>query len=133
MELEDALAQAEKALHSLGRPVQLESIPKSRACLYAPGWIAPVLICVEEAEDGFQMTAYTGRSLLVGWLRCRIVLWLLERRLPEGIICTQKVHKPDRKKEKQEKPVKREAKQEKSAKRVAAPKKKKETPKRLQK
>lgn len=77
-----ALADAEPALNSMGRPMLLESMPEKKACLYAPGWIAPVLLTLEAGKDDLQMTAYTGRSLFLGRLRCRIALWILSQRLP---------------------------------------------------
>jgi hypothetical protein len=51
------------------------------------------------------LTAYTGRSMLIGQFRCRIALWILERRLPEDFVCVGKkkevpVEKGDRKKAK---------------------------------
>ena len=90
-----ALAAAETALYSMGKPMQLDSMPEAKGCLYAPKWIAPVLLTIEQDEDGLQMTAYTGRSLVFSWFRCRIALWLLERRLPAGSADTGKRRNPD--------------------------------------
>lgn len=111
-----AFAASETALYSMGRPMQLSSIPKSKGGLYAPHWIAPVLITIEQENDKLQMTAYTGRSMLFSWFRCRIALWILERRLPEGITCIGKGAKPNRKEAKQQKAA------EKKEKKAASPK-----------
>lgn len=134
-----ALAEAERALYSMGRPMRLASMPESRGCLYTPHWIAPVLLVAEQDGDGLQMTAYTGRSLLVGRIRCHIALWILEQRLPEGITCIGKVNKRERNQTQKEKSLKRKqtAKSEPSARsegtRAVSPKKKKAAPKRLMK
>ncbi len=80
-------------------------------CLYVPNWIAPVLLTAEQSGDGLQMKAYTGRSLLFGQIRCRIALWILEQRLPEGITCVGKNKTLDKKEVKQ-----KEAKQKESRK-----------------
>ena len=93
------------------------------------------------------MTAYTGRSLLIGRIRCRIALWILEKRLPESITCVGKGRKQGGKQGQKEKPapVRREKapKREKATKRVkpvkiegkreAPLKKQKAAPKRLMK
>lgn len=96
MESPIAFAAVETALHSMGRPMQLASKPKAKACLYAPNWIAPVLLTLAQDGDGLLLTAYTGRSMLIGQIRCRIALWILERRLPDGIICAEKNRKTAR-------------------------------------
>ena len=139
MESDAAFAEVEAALYSMGRPVLLASLPKSKGCLYAPNWIAPVLLTVEQENDGLKMTAYTGRSLLIGHFRCRIALWLLKQRLPERITGSGKNEKADRTSGQRENTPKREhvAKNEKTVKRegkrTALPKKGKTTPKRLMK
>lgn len=81
-----ALDAAEKALYSMGRPIRLASVPGAKACFYTPNWIAPVVLTVEPVGNGLQMTAYTGRSLVAAHFRCHISLWLLKRRLPEGVL-----------------------------------------------
>jgi hypothetical protein len=132
MEPSIAFAAAETALNSMGRPVQLRSMPERKACLYTPYWIAPVLLTLEQDGNSMWLTAYTGRSMLIGQFRCRIALWILERRLPAEITCTGKNKKPDReyaeKKKTEEKNVSKRV-----SKRVSPPKKKKVAPKRLKK
>lgn len=144
-EPDTALEAAEEALYSMGRPLQFASMPESKGCLYAPHWIAPVVLAVEQDAGGLEMTAYTGRSLLFGQLRCHIALWILEQRLPEGVTSVGKSKESDRQEAKHEKPAKREqppkreqaAKREKPArsegKRAAPLKKKTAAPKRLMK
>lgn len=73
------------ALYSMGRPMQSLSAPEEAVCLYTPGWIAPVLLTVGQSQGELQITAHTSQSLLMGRIRCWIALWILERRLPEGI------------------------------------------------
>lgn len=142
-----AFTAAETALYSMGKPMYLESLPGSRGCLYVPNWIAPVLLTVEQEAGGLKVTAYTGRSLVAGPLRCRIAMWILGQRFPEGIVCTGKksgvkVEKiPGQKKKAEKKAVQEVPEREapaqepprRAAKRVASPKKKKAAPKRLQK
>jgi hypothetical protein len=119
----------------------LELAPEKKACLYAPNWIAPVLLTFEQAGEQLQLTAYTGHSLLVGRIRCRIAQWILEQRLPEGVVRTAADKKPVRdeaKREKvsREKPIREKPKNmapAKTAKRAAPKKKKKDPPKRLRK
>ena len=135
MEPAEAFSAAESALNSLGYPMRLASMPEAKGCLYVPNWIAPVLLTVEQEKNGLQITAYTGRSLLAGRIRCRIALWILRQRLPENISCVAKktekkaekkaVEEPDRKTVGTQQMPKR------TAKRVA--KRKKEAPKRLKK
>ena len=105
------------------------------------GWWSSLTI--EQDEDGLQMTAYTGRSLVFSWFRCRIALWLLERRLPAGSADTGKRRNPDgeraeKKAPKREAPKRAEPKREepkrKEPKRIELKKtepKQKETAKRL--
>ncbi len=134
LEADVAFEKAEKALNSMGRPIWVASMPKSKGCLYAPNWIAPVLLTVEqEAGDLLQMTAYTGRSLLIGHLRCRIAFWILEQRLPEGITCAGKSKKPDRVKVDREKPARGEKTPKREEKKAAPCRVKKAAPKRLKK
>lgn len=127
------LAAAETALNSLGRPIRLRSAPEEKACLYAPNWIAPVLLCIRQCEDELQMTAYTGQSLLIGQLRCRIAFWILEQRMPEDLIRLGKNQK-SRKIPAEKKPKKPqdETIPPKTTKDVA-PREKKAAPKRLKK
>ena len=113
MELEPpmAFAAAEKALNSMGYPMQLVTMPERKGCLYAPNWIAPVLLTIEQNGEELQVVAYTGRSLFASWFRCRVALWILEQRLPENIICVGRNKKADRKEtEKQETPKKKKEK-----------------------
>lgn len=124
MEKADAFAAAETALNSMGRPMQLKSAPEERACLYAPNWIAPVLLTLAQDGDGLVLTAYTGKSMLLGQFRCRIALWILERRLPEGITYTGKKQKSDRERGKH-------TQRQSAPKKTSARKKKKYAPKRL--
>ena len=91
-----ALDAAERALYSMGRPIRLASVPGAKACFYAPNWIAPVVLTVEAGENGLQMTAYTGRSLVAAPFRCHISLWILKRRLPEGVVGDGKSRKVSR-------------------------------------
>ena len=138
-----AFASAETALYSMGKPLYLESIPGSRGCLYAPNWIAPVLLTVEQEGDGLKMTAYTGRSLVAGPLRCRVAMWILSQRLPEGVTRVgkmtrrkeEKLPKEPKKAEKKKAAPSQETQEapKRTAKRVVSPKKKKAAPKRLQK
>ena len=107
MEPTVVLSAAESALNSLGYPMRLASMPDAKGCLYTPNWIAPVLLTVEQGGDGLQMSAYTGRSLLFAKIRCRIALWILEQRLPEGITCSGKSKKLDKKDAKQKENGKR--------------------------
>ena len=137
-----AFAAVENALYSMGRPIRLNSAPAEKAALYAPHWIAPVLLSVEQHEDGLQLTAYTGQSLLIGKLRCRIAMWILEQRLPEGITPPGE-YNPPKKATKEKQPKERPAEKEssldtstrESQRKKAAPKrlKKKTTQKRLKK
>ena len=136
MEPSIAFAAAETALNSMGRPVQLRSMPERKACLYTPYWIAPVLLTLEQDGNSMWLTAYTGRSMLIGQFRCRIALWILERRLPEDFVCVGKkkkvpVEKEDRKKAK--KAVEKQQTPRRIAQRSVPPKKKKTVPKRLKK
>lgn len=141
MEPAIAFAAAETALYSMGRPMYLELAPEKKACLYAPNWIAPVLLTFEQVGEQLQLTAYTGHSLLVGRIRCRIAQWILEQRLPEGVVRTaadKKSVRDEAKREKvsREKPSREKTKKmapAKAAKRVAPKKKKKAPPKRLKK
>lgn len=128
-EMEPAIAAAavETALYSLGRPMRFTSMPDRKGCLYAPHWIAPVLLTVEQDKDGLQVSAYTGRSLLMGHFRCRIALRLFEQRLPEGFSCAGRIKKPDRKEAKPPKPSEKQSKSD------SFPKKQKTAPKRLKK
>lgn len=96
MDLTMALSAAGMVLDSMGRPTRLTSMPERRACLYAPNWIAPVLLTVGQDGERLQVTAYTGRSLLFGRIRCRIAMWIFERRLPEGITYAGRNRKADR-------------------------------------
>ena len=146
MEPTVVLSAAESALNSLGYPMRLASMPDAKGCLYTPNWIAPVLLTVEQGGDGLQMSAYTGRSLLFAKIRCRIALWILEQRLPEGITCASKNKKLDKKEAKQKEPRQKEPKPnelkpkeekqelaKRAGKRVATQGKKKTAPKRLKK
>jgi hypothetical protein len=151
MEPTVVLSAAESALNSLGYPMRLASMPDAKGCLYTPNWIAPVLLTVEQGGDGLQMSAYTGRSLLFAKIRCRIALWILEKRLPEGITCAGKNKKLEKKEAKQKeakqkeprkketKPNELKPKEEKqepakrAGKRIAIQEKKKTAPKRLKK
>lgn len=94
----DAVLTAEETLYSMGRPMQLASMSACKGCLYAPNWIAPVLLTIEEDACGLELTAYTGRSLLTGRIRCRIALWILEHRLSQSItdVGTDKQETPAR-------------------------------------
>ena len=56
-----AFASAETALYSMGKPLYLESIPGSRGCLYAPNWIAPVLLTVEQEGDGLTLCSVLAK------------------------------------------------------------------------
>jgi hypothetical protein len=125
-ELDAAFEEAGTALNSMGRPMRTESASEEKACLYMPGWIAPVLMILEKEEDTLQMSAHTARSPIIGKLRCHIALWMLERRLPAGVIRIQEEKTKGRKKE--EKHVEIAPKAEKKA---ESPKKKKYVPKRL--
>jgi hypothetical protein len=127
MEPTEALSAAESALNSLGYPMRLASMPDAKGCLYTPNWIAPVLLIAEQSGDGLQMKAYTGRSLLFAKIRCRIALWILEQRLPEGITCSGKSKKLDKKEGRPKEPEKRES-ANRTGKRVAAQGKKKRLP-----
>ena len=151
----DAILAAEEVLYSMGRPMQLASMSACKGCLYAPNWIAPVLLTIEEDACGLELTAYTGRSLLTGRIRCRIALWILEHRLSQSItdVGTDKQETPAReeKEPKWEMPVrieeeperempsgiekapKREAPFRREGKRAALSQKKKAAPKRLMK
>ena len=136
MEPSIAFAAAETALNSMGRPMRLRSMPERKACLYAPYWIAPVLLTIEQDGNRLWLTAYTGKSMLIGRFRCRIALWILERRLPEDIVCVGKnkeipVAKAGRKKA--EKAVEKQQKLRRIAQRSVPQKKKKAAPKRLKK
>lgn len=126
MEPDSLFEAAETALYSMGRPMRLESMPEKIGCLYAPKWISPVLLTFEREEDKLQMTAYTGRSLLSGWIRCRIALWIFGLRLPEGIVPNGKPRKSVEQKREKRKPMREKAKR-------AVPKKQKTAPKRLKK
>lgn len=146
-----ALSAVESALNSLGYPMRLASMPDAKGCLYTPNWIAPVLLIAEQSGDGLQMSAYTGRSLLFARIRCRIALWILEQRLPEGITCAGKSKKPDKKEVKQKEAKQKEPRQKdpkpnelkpkeekqepakRAGKRVATQGKRKTAPKRLKK
>ena len=90
METAAAFEEVETVLYSMGRPVLLETLPERKACLYAPHWIAPVLLTLAQDEENLLLTAYTANSLVMGRFRSRIALWVLERRLPAGLICTGK-------------------------------------------
>ena len=90
METAAAFEEVETVLYSMGRPVLLETLPERKACLYAPHWIAPVLLTLSQDEENLLLTAYTANSLVMGRFRSRIALWVLERRLPAGLICTGK-------------------------------------------
>ena len=90
METAAAFEEVETVLYSMGRPMLLETLPERRACLYAPHWIAPVLLTLAQDEENLLLTAYTANSLVMGRFRSRIALWVLERRLPAGLICTGK-------------------------------------------
>ena len=105
--LTEALAEAETALSSMGKAIHLASMPQAKACLYAPGWIAPVLLTMERNGDELQIAAYSGRSLLIGRLRCRVALWILERRLPATISYVGKGKKEKRKDEEKKEPLKK--------------------------
>jgi hypothetical protein len=136
MEPAIAFAAAEMALYSMGRPMRLELTPEKKACLYAPNWIAPVLLTFEQAGEQLQLTAYTGHSLLVGRIRCRIARWILEQRLPEGVVRTAADKKPVRDEAKREKVSREKPKKMapgKTAKRAAPKKKKNAPPERLEK
>lgn len=144
-EMEEAIAfaAAETALNSMGRPMRLTSTPERKACLYAPNWIAPVLLTLAQDGDGLMMTAYTGNSFLIGRFRCWIALRLLEKRLPEGITFAGKNEKPDKEPDKKpekkhpEKPDRKKLEKretpKRAAKRAVLPKKQKVAPKRLKK
>ena len=121
MEPDAAFAAAERALYSMGRPIRLASVPGAKACFYTPNWIAPVLLTVQQETGGLQMTAYTGRSLVAAGFRSRIALWILEQRLPEGIIYAGRNKASNGEKAKKEK-----TKEQKAPKKV---RNKKETPK----
>lgn len=121
-----AFAAAETVLNSMGRPMRLASVPDGKACLYAPNWIAPVVLTLARDGNGLLLTAYTGRSLLIGQVRCRIALWIFEQRLPAGITYTGKNRKPDR-----EHAKKKNAGQRIASKGSSSRKKKKAAPKRL--
>lgn len=152
MEPAVALSATESALNSLGYPMRLASMPDAKGCLYTPNWIAPVLLIAEQSGDGLQMKAYTGRSLLFARIRCRIALWILEQRLPEGITCAGKSKKLDKKETKQKEAKPKEPRQKepkpnelkpkepekrepakRAGKRVATQGRKKTAPKRLKK
>ena len=90
METAAAFEEVETVLYSMGRPVLLETLPERKACLYAPHWIAPVLLTLAQDEENLLLTAYTANSLVMGRFRSRIALWVLERRLPAGLICIGK-------------------------------------------
>lgn len=146
-----AFAVAETALYSMGKPMELASMPEKKCCLYAPKWIAPVLLTIERDDGGLLMTAYTGRSLLFSWFRCRIAFWIFGQRLPEGSASAGKSRKadgeraekkapkreePKRREPKRVEPKKTEPKQKETAKRLAtgtASSQKKAAPKRLRK
>ena len=132
LELSAALSAAEMALHSMGLPIRLRSMPEAKSCLFTPNWIAPVLLAVAQDGAGLRMTAYSGRSLLFGRLRCYIAMRLLERRLPDGITWAGKEKKTDRE-ELQGKEAKTQKSLRKTGKKTVSPKKKKTAPKRLQK
>lgn len=123
-----AFEEAGAALNSMGRPMRTESASEEKACLYTPGWLAPVLMILEKEEDILQISAHTARSPIIGKLRCKIALWMLERRLPAGVIRIQEEKTKGRKKA--VKPVETAPEAEKKA---ESPKKKKYTPKRLKK
>ena len=137
-----AFAMAADALYSMGRPILPKAAPAEKATLYAPTWIAPVLLSIEQHEAGFQLTAHTGHSLLFGKLRCHIAMWILEQRLPAEIT-RQGEHLPPKKAAGEKKSPKSKPAIEKTSERAAtktsqkknAPKrlKKKAPPKRLQK
>ena len=103
MERDDALDMAEKALYSMGTPLRFSTMQECKGCLYAPHWIAPVLLTVAWDADGLKTTAYTGRSLLFSRIRCRIAMWILEQRLPESVTRAGKSKKTDRGQAKREK------------------------------
>ena len=122
-----AFEEVGAALKSMGRPMQLGSAPEGMACRYEPGWIAPVLLMLEREENTLRLSAHTGRSLLMGKVRCYVSLWLLERRLPAGVTRMERVKKAGGKKtEKKESTPRPEKKNE-------VPKRKKYAPKRLKK
>jgi hypothetical protein len=127
------LAAVETALNSLGRPIRLKSAPEEKACLYAPTRIAPVLLSIRQCEDELQVTTYTGQSLLIGQLRCRIALWVLEQRMPKDFIRLAKDLKSRKAPaEKQPKKPQAETIPPKTT-RSIAPREKKAAPKRLKK
>ena len=128
MEPAVAFSAAETALYTMGRPMQLASMPEEKACLYAPNWIAPVLLTLTQDGNDLLLTAYTGRSMLIGHLRCRIALWIFERRLPVGATCIEKNRKAHIEPEKTKKTGQRVA-----PKSRLPQKKKKAAPKRLKK
>ena len=132
-----AFEATEEALYSMGRPIRPKSAAEEKACLYAPNWIAPVLLSIRPENDELQMTAYTGKSLLFGRLRCCLALWILEQRLPEGITRLGE-HRSPQKNKTEKKPKEPPAEKMPAAKKPApraaarvAPKKQKTPPKRL--
>ena len=84
-EVDALFEEAGQALHSMGRTIRLASAPEAPACLYAPNWIAPVLLTLTREGDIMTLTAYTGRGFLIDRFRCRTAFRILEKRLPGGI------------------------------------------------
>lgn len=119
------LGEVKTALNSMGRPMRLVSAPEGTACLYAPGWIAPVLLTLERVENTFKLSAYTGRSLIAGKLRCHIALRMLEQRLPAGFIRTEEKKAGRNKEEKHRETPQKTKKKTESPKKKTKPAKKK--------
>ena len=130
-EIDTAFEEAGRALHSMGRPMKTESASEEKACLYMPGWIAPVLMVLEREGDTLQLSAHSARSLIMGRVRCHIALWILERRLPAGVTLIQEIREEKKKGRKKEEKHAQPA--PKTEKKTGAAKKKKYTPRRLKK
>ena len=79
-----AVYSVEKIFMKLGRPVYFQSAPEQLACLMRMIIGNPVILTMDEEEDGVVISGYTARSLFA-FLTVRRAFRSFERHLPEEV------------------------------------------------
>ena len=82
--MDAAVYSVENIFEKLGRPVYFQSDPEQLACLIRMIIGNPVILTMDEEDEGIVIGAYTARTLLAP-LTARRAFRSFERHLPEGV------------------------------------------------